>query len=146
MTIRSDSVRDLVPPMRRARGYRLYDGRGRRYLDLSLDGGIAVLGHRPHRLQQEVKAVISRTGFSPMPSPYPLRLARALGRAYPGFAGIRIAAGEAEAVALAARYLECGPAEIEIRDPALGETGRVVRDRPFLPAADKEQALRGAEG
>ena len=145
MKIRSDSLRDLVPAVRRARGFRLYDARGRRYLDLSLDNGLAVLGHRPLRLQQEVKAVISKTGFSPLPSAYPLRLARALTRAYPGYGGVRIAAGEAEAVALAARYLECGPAEVEIRDPALGETGRVVRDRPFLPAAQREQALQGAE-
>ena len=35
-----------IPPIRRARGYRLYDHRGRRYLDLWQNGGHSLLGHR----------------------------------------------------------------------------------------------------
>jgi len=131
--------------MSRARGFRLYDRHGHRYLDLFLNHGSAVLGHRPYRLHQEIKSVVSRGGVFAMPSVYPNRLARALGRAYPGFTGVQIARDKAEATALAARYLECAPAEVAIRDPALGEKGRVVLDRPFLPAAAREDALSGAE-
>ncbi len=140
-----DALRDLVPPISRARGFRLYDRRGRRYLDLFLNHGSAVLGHRPFRVDNEVKAVISKGGLFAMPSAYTGRLARALGRAYPAFAGVLVAASDAEAARFAARYLKCEPSEIEIRDPALGQHGRVIRDRPGLPPAAREDAMREAE-
>ncbi len=140
-----DALRDLVPPISRARGFRLYDRRGRRYLDLFVNHGSAVLGHRPYGVDNEVKAVVSKGGLFAMPSAYPARLARALGRAYPGFAGVLVAASDAEAVGFAARYLKCEPSQVEIRDPALGERGRVVLDRPFLPEAMREDAMKGAE-
>ena len=38
-----------IPRIRRARGYRLYDHHGRRYLDLWQNGGRSLLGHRPAR-------------------------------------------------------------------------------------------------
>jgi hypothetical protein len=140
-----DLLRDLVPPIRRARGFRLYDRRGRRYLDLFLNDGSAVLGHRPDRVNNELKAVVSKGGLFAMPSVYPGRLAGALGRAYPAFAGVLVAADETEAVGFAARYLKCEPSEVEIRDPALGQEGRVIRDRPCLPRAMREQAIKEAE-
>ncbi len=136
---------DLVPVMRRARGFRLYDRRGRRYLDLFLNRGAAVLGHRPFRLQAEIKNVISRGGLFEMPSVYPLRLARALGRAYPGFESVRLARDLSEAITLAARYLECGKDEIRLCDPALGERGRIVLDRPFLGESARSSALEAAD-
>ncbi len=147
MTTRSEGavLRDLVPRMSRARGFRLYDRRGRRYMDLFLNHGCAVLGHRPYRVDNEIKSVISRGGLFVMPSVYPGRLARALGRGYPAFRGVLIAASDAEAAGFAARYLECEPAEVRIRDPALGEKGPVIRDRPFLPRVDREDAVKGAE-
>ncbi len=147
MKTRSDpsSLWDLVPPMGRARGYRLYDRHGRRYIDLFLNNATAVLGHRPYRLDQEVKAVASRGGLLEMPSVYPQRLAHALRRAYPAFEGIRVVRDLVEASALAARYLECDEGEVRIADPALGEDGRVVLDRPFLPERERRMALEAAD-
>jgi hypothetical protein len=141
----SSSLWDLVPPFRRARGSHLYDLRGRRYLDLYLDASHAILGHRSEGLLAEVKAVLARGGMFEMPSIYPGRLARALARAYPAFSGVSVTRGPAEAAALAARYLKCRVDEVVVSDPAIGESGSVVLDRPFLPAAQRQGALDGAQ-
>jgi hypothetical protein len=44
-----------LPPIRRARDYHLYAGGGRRYLDMCLAGGRALLGHRPRSLYKILK-------------------------------------------------------------------------------------------
>ncbi len=49
-----------IPPIRRARGYRLYDHRGRRYLDLWQNGGHSLLGHRGLHLLSLLKNLMSR--------------------------------------------------------------------------------------
>ena len=68
----------LLPPIRRARGYRLYAANGRRIVDLWQDGGRAILGHRGGRVLREVSAVLDRGTASPFPSVEERRLARAV--------------------------------------------------------------------
>jgi glutamate-1-semialdehyde aminotransferase len=51
---------DEIPPIRRARGFRLYDGAGRRYLDLWQADGNAILGHRGAGMVTAVKAALDR--------------------------------------------------------------------------------------
>jgi len=81
-----------LPPVRRARGYRLYTEDGRRLLDLYLDGGAALLGHRPELVGRELKDVAGRGLLGNLPSSYPARLRRVLRQALPGHAWFGIAA------------------------------------------------------
>ena len=66
----------LLPPIRRAREFYLYDYRGRRYLDFWQNGGRAILGHRPNRLNTRLKNALSSGLLAELPSVYGARLAR----------------------------------------------------------------------
>ena len=133
------------PVVRRARGYRLYDRRGRRFLDLSLAGGRAILGHRPGRLVGELKNVLEKGLLYPMPNLYMSRLVKELKRRYPEFAGIAIASSLTEARGEIARYLRCECSDLSVADPALGEKGPLIWDRPLLPESLRRTALAGAK-
>jgi hypothetical protein len=141
----SEALRLLVPPIRRARGYRLYDERGRRYVDLNLCGARALLGHRHERLNRALKNLLSRGQVFPMPSRHTQRFQRAVAARYPGFPYVRTLGNEADVKALIARYLNCEIEAIRIADPAVGGSGSVVVDRPFLPAEVRQRALAEAE-
>ena len=57
-----------IPEIRRARGYRLYDRAGRRFLDLWQGHGSAILGHRASGVSTLMKGVISRGLTADLPS------------------------------------------------------------------------------
>jgi hypothetical protein len=133
----SADFRHLIPPLRRARGYRLYDHQGRRYLDLWQGGGRVLLGHRSLRLTHLLKDLMSRGLLADLPSLYGGRLERALAALLPGFSQVRIASCLPAALSLVSRFLGREVREEEIRDPALeeGEGGsgaEVAWWRPFL--------------
>ena len=90
----------VVPPVRRARDYRLYTEDGRRLLDLYLDAGGALLGHRPELVGRALKNVAGRGLLGNLPSSYPARLRRLLRRALPGHAWFGIAATADDALGL----------------------------------------------
>ncbi len=50
----------LLPPIRRARGYRLYTADNRRFLDLWQAGGRAILGHRGGKVVTRIKQDLDR--------------------------------------------------------------------------------------
>jgi hypothetical protein len=75
----------LLPPVKRARGYRLYT-EGRRFVDLYLDGGRAVLGHNAANVLRELKNAAERSLFAPYPSFYARRFEKALSLLFPGIA------------------------------------------------------------
>lgn len=58
--MKAGDLYQALPTVKRARGYHLYDVRGRRYLDLYRDSGRALLGHTPPGYSTAVKNVISR--------------------------------------------------------------------------------------
>jgi hypothetical protein len=126
-----------IPPLRRARGYRLYDYQGRRYLDLWQGGGRALLGHRSFRLTHLLKDVIARGLLADLPSPYGRRLERALAGLLPAYPQVRIASCLPAALGLAGRFLGREVREEEIPDPALdpvagGSAAEVAWWRPLL--------------
>ena len=109
-----------LPRVRRARGYRLYTADGRRLLDLYLDGGAALLGHRPELLGRELKNVAGRGLVGNLPSSYAARLQRALRQALPGHAWFGIAATAGGALRLLRRQLGLGPEQpLAVADPLL---------------------------
>jgi hypothetical protein len=121
-----------VPPIKRARGYRLYDYSGRRYLDLWQNDGSAILGHRFDHLNRELKSVLSKGLLSDLPSIYSRRLGREILRRYPVFDGVQICPSLDHAIRIISRFLGRPFSESEICDPAKGEWGSVSYDRPFL--------------
>ena len=80
---------ELLPPIRRARGYRLYAEDGRRFLDLRQDGGRAVLGAKGTGIGTVAKANIDKGLCSPLPSTLERRLEKALLAAWPRYASAR---------------------------------------------------------
>lgn len=127
----------LLPSVRRARGYRLYDLHGKRYLDLYLSGGRALLGYRPDRVILELKNLISRGLMSELPSVFEHRLSRALASILPDYPLVRVFATEER---LIEAFSEFASPPVTISDPAVADASRdasseplIERWRPFLP-------------
>lgn len=109
-----------LPRVRRARGYRLYTAGGRRLLDLYLDRGAALLGHRPELLGRELKNVAGRGLIGNLPSSYAALLQRVLRQALPGHAWFGIAATAAGALRLLRGQLGLAPEQpLTVADPLL---------------------------
>lgn len=79
-----------LPPVTRARGPRLYCLDGTRWLDLWLDGGRALAGHRPKGVSLRLKNEIDRGLYAPYPSLWMARLEKSLLRMFPGYETVRI--------------------------------------------------------
>ncbi|MCX7655751.1 MAG: hypothetical protein N2Z76_04420 [Treponemataceae bacterium] len=73
----------LLPPLRRGRGYRLYAQNGRRFLDLWVQGGWAILGHSSHRQVLLLKNTLSRGCLGLFPQDHHHRLYQALASIFP---------------------------------------------------------------
>ncbi|HET6451525.1 MAG TPA: hypothetical protein VFI08_09445 [Spirochaetia bacterium] len=128
----SEALLSRLPPIRRARGFRLYDVKGRRYLDLSREG--ALLGHRGEGTLTAMKSVLSQGLVAALPSIWEQRLAGALARQFPAYAEIRLYASPERARRAAARYV--GDPGAVVADPALttrSEETAAAYWRPFLP-------------
>ena len=67
-----------IPEINRARGYFLYTADGKRYLDMALDGGRLVMGHRQKGYGQALKNAIDKGILPGFPSPYAHRLKQAM--------------------------------------------------------------------
>jgi hypothetical protein len=80
-----DNLLRLVPPVLRARGWRLYTKQGR-LVDLWQFGGRAILGHKPPGLLRALKNNAERGLFTPFPHFAEDRLHKALSALFPGFA------------------------------------------------------------
>lgn len=78
------------PVIRRARGYRLYDTRGNRFLDMYLDNGRALLGHSPERMFKALKNGLEKSTTAEYPSIYSSRIVKAAAELLPGHPEVRI--------------------------------------------------------
>ncbi len=114
-----------LPRIVRARDFHLYDDRGNRYLDMYLNGGRALLGHRPANVARELGAALSRGLFAEYPSIYTSRIERLL--ANPASAAWTEAEGRTgrvfrsheSALIAAARYLGADPRALVPADSSL---------------------------
>jgi hypothetical protein len=123
----------MLPPIRRARLWRLYAedrpsgrqesgapggtaGRARggpalrapepgRFLDMWMDGGRAMLGAKGSGIGTAAKAAIDMGLARPMPSIWERRLSKELRTAYPGYSAARFFLDESRALAAAGRAL-----------------------------------------
>jgi hypothetical protein len=122
-----------MPRIRRARGFRLYDEAGRRYVDLYQDSGAAVLGHRGPGTVRDVKDALSRGLGSALPSVYEGRLKKLLRKLFPDYGGIALFACLHRGLAAASVFLGRRIGEEDVGDPALEERSSAAAYwRPFL--------------
>jgi hypothetical protein len=138
----------LLPPVLRARDFRLYTQGGGRLVDLWQDGGRAVLGHTPPRILRDLKNSAERGLFAALPHPQEGRFLKALSRLLPGRAFRFYAAWAPLSRALEAAGFPCpesGPGSFP--DPAFppNSTGqdalsRISLWRPFLEEAGEQAA------
>jgi len=127
---------ELIPKVLRARDFHLYLKNGKRLTDLWLDGGRAVLGHKPPRVLLELKNAAERGLFCPLPHPMERRLLKALETLFPGRA-FRL---YADSPSLYRALAEAGmPLDANrLPDPAFPEAGvadngtQVSLWRPFI--------------
>jgi hypothetical protein len=91
----------LLPPIRRARFWRLYAEDGRRFLDFWMDDGRSVLGAKGTGLGTAAKAAVDMGLTRPFPSVRQARLEKALLARYPGYAAVRLYRNEERALAAA---------------------------------------------
>lgn len=128
---------DEIPRIRRARGFRLYDEAGRRYLDLWQADGGAILGHRGAGMVTAVKAALDRGLAAPLPTAWDRRLLAALAARFPAYRSFRLFATRERALQAAGRALGAAVNDEDVADPALGSKGdgRAGLWRPFLPDA-----------
>lgn len=126
-----------LPPVLRARGFRLYIQGGGRLLDLwQYDGG-AVLGHTPAGVLRELKNTAERGLFSPFPHPLENRFTKALSRLFPG-RSFRVYAQESslrQALSAGGYALQAGA---PFPDPALTPLGPDVPLSLWRPFLDDE--------
>ena len=115
----------LLPRVTRARDFHLYLENRKRLTDLWLQGGRAILGHKPPRFLLELKNTAERGLFSTLPHQTENRMIKALREIFPGRA-FRL-------------YLDSGSL-----NSALEETGLVGIAsvwRPFLETPPETQPL-----
>ncbi|MGM0432886.1 MAG: glutamate-1-semialdehyde aminotransferase [Spirochaetota bacterium] len=124
-----------MPIIVRARGYRLYDQKGRRYIDLYQNNGRAVLGHRPEGLNQVMKATASRGLFAEYPSVYDKRLEKILKLMFTDYSKFRLYANRERAMEALSLALGKQVRGRNITDPAMTDqtSEKLMFWRPFIP-------------
>lgn len=87
------SLAARLPMFGRARGFHLYDLKGRRYLDLWQEDGAFFLGRRPERVSREVKALWDKGLGGGLPSVYVHRAQKLLERTFAGLGPFAVFSG-----------------------------------------------------
>ncbi len=135
----------LLPAIRRARLWRLYAEDGRRFLDLWMDGGRAILGSKGSGIGTVVKAAVDVGLSKPMPSVRERRLEKELLARYPLFSAARFYRDDGRARAA----LERAFGDDAIYDPArrgeAGPSARAIVLRPFAEALSEPGSKAGGD-
>ncbi len=130
-----------MPIIARARGFRLYDLRGRRYIDLYQNNGRAILGHRPDGMTQVMKSTASKGLIAEYPSVYDGRLEKILKLMFPDYLYFRLYANRARTLEAISQGVQTKISAGLIADPAMSDViaGKTAFWRPFLPPRRYEQ-------
>lgn len=133
-----------LPAARRARDYHVYDYSGRRYLDMWLNGGRALLGHRPGGLGTVLKNQLAKGVLAEAPSVYDGRLRKALKGLVPGSWTVRVYRSFDRALRAAGLFLGRQLDENDIREP-FPSPGSASRDAASGGAAGYFRPLSGTD-
>lgn len=98
----------LLPPIRRARLWRLYAEDGRRFLDFWMDGGRSILGAKGTGIGTIAKASIDMGLTRPFPSIWEARLRKLILERHVDYVALRFYRDEERAIAAAAAILPAG--------------------------------------
>jgi hypothetical protein len=132
-----------LPIIRRARAFRLYDARGRRYLDLDREG--ALLGHRAATTLSVMKSALSQGLATGLPSAWQGRLTAALPALLPDYPVVRLYASPERALAAVQDLVGAVSTAGGMFDPALAAEVTpgvsVALWRPFLPTPAGMRAI-----
>ena len=135
-----------LPPIRRARLWRLYAEDGRRYLDLFQDGGRGILGARRSGMELGIKAALDRGLDRRIPSRLEARLEKAVLALAPAAKAFRIYRNEEEALAILARIAgsDAGEAIVSgiFASPLIFDPARLVPDRKTSPEGAIARLIR----
>lgn len=101
----SDRLLSLLPPIRRARFWRLYAQDGGRFLDFWMDGGRDILGAKGTGLGTAIKATVDLGVSRPLPSVWKARLTKQVAELWPAFEARRFYLSEERALAALGRAL-----------------------------------------
>ncbi|HUX52102.1 MAG TPA: hypothetical protein VMW73_15015 [Spirochaetia bacterium] len=141
---------NLLPAIGRARGFHLYDLKRKRYLDMYLAGGRAILGHRPERVAHELRAAIARGLLADYPGALHHRIERLIERHKAEWGGAthagRLFANTERAFAAIAswRNRPIGPGEPV--DPALSGPAPAPAPAPAAPTEAAAPAIASFQG
>jgi len=80
-----NKVYEELPPIRRARDFRLYDHKGQRFVDFWQEDGSLFLGHRPESVLKQIKNELSKGLLGPLPSIWQRKLRQMLRLYFPGY-------------------------------------------------------------
>lgn len=111
--------------IKRARGHRLYTVDGKKIIDLSMDRGRAVIGHRPNGLSLTLKNSIDRGIYAAYDNIYVDRLVKYINKTFVGYDYVTILDNEYKV----ADFFKC-----DIADPLTDDANNAVVSywRPFL--------------
>jgi hypothetical protein len=133
----NETLLRLLPPVVRARDFRLYTQDGRRLVDLWQNNGAAILGHTYTGILRELKNAAERGLYAPLPHNQERRFLKALAALLPGMS-FRLYRGDEtllQALGTTARF----------PDPALEANmpppPAAALWRPFLDSAPLEDRL-----
>ncbi len=132
-----------MPIIARARGFRLYDLKGRRYIDLYQNNGRAILGHRIEGMTQVMKSTASRGLLAEYPSVYDGRLEKILKLMFPEYLYFRLYANRERTLEAVSRAVGGKVGLDSIVDPGMVDSSRnkVSYWRPFLPEKSYSQDI-----
>ena len=126
------SCTERVPNIKRAREYHLYDYQGRRYVDLYLNGGLCLLGHRPPGVFNVMKNTLSRGPAAEYPSTELSRYMKHLATVFPEYRVFRVYASPERALECIRSFLR--EDNLTVEDPVVDAAGGPARLwRPFAP-------------
>jgi hypothetical protein len=124
-----------LPPIRRARDYHLHAQGGRRYLDMCLAGGRALLGHKPRGLYKILKNEFQKGLVAEFPTVFEKRFQRAFLRLAPPGHTLRLYASYDRALAAAGAVLGRPLTGQDLLEPFFAQEGASARApvclRPF---------------
>ena len=131
----------LMPPIRRARGYRLYTEDGRRLVDLYQNNGHAILGHRAGRLTTAIKNTISRGVIADLPSVWTRRLEKAVKGLVPEAHHVVVASSLEEALSAVNRALGTTIVVDDIADPLWEPDAPISFLRPMCDSGSEGKRI-----
>lgn len=119
--------------VKRARGHRIYTQSNERILDLCMDFGRAVIGHRPNGLSLALKNTIDRGVYAPYCNKFEKRLVKDLNKRFPEYPFVTLLSYEDKTRVISDSII----------DPIISteKKGKLGYWRPFVDAPDTDHLI-----